>query len=135
MHTHTPLYTHAASFVYPNEVRDTHPSCCSRYLTLAQAQAKALQVDWADPINKPVTPKVLGTKAFNAYPIEDVVDYIDWNPFFQVGWGFCRGCIAGHMQVGQITSGLGHRWPRMRGDQLDKSLGVAPPRDCTPRSV
>jgi 5-methyltetrahydrofolate--homocysteine methyltransferase len=27
---------------------------------------------------------MLGTKVFKAVPIEDVVKYIDWNPFFQV---------------------------------------------------
>lgn len=58
------------------------PAC--RYLTLAQAQAKPFVVDWKDPINKPVRPAVIGTKVYKAFPIEDVVDYIDWNPFFQV---------------------------------------------------
>lgn len=42
------------------------------------------QIDWTDPANKPVVPKFLGTKVFKEIPIEDVVDYIDWNPFFQV---------------------------------------------------
>lgn len=56
-----------------------------RYLTLAQAQSKAMVVDWKDPINKPVKPQIIGTKVFKAFPIEDVVEYIDWNPFFQVG--------------------------------------------------
>eukprot|EP00775_Hariotina_reticulata_P002950 gene2950-3235_t len=55
-----------------------------KYLSLSQAQSKLFQVDWSDPINKPVRPAVLGTEAFTSYPIEDVVDYIDWNPFFQV---------------------------------------------------
>jgi cobalamin-dependent methionine synthase I len=56
-----------------------------RYLTLAQAQAKAFVVDWKDPINKPIKPSFIGTKAFKSFPIQDVVEYIDWNPFFQVG--------------------------------------------------
>lgn len=43
-----------------------------------------LQIDWTDPANKPVVPKFLGTKVFKEIPIEDLVDYIDWNPFFQV---------------------------------------------------
>jgi len=64
-------------------------SCClvNRYLSLAQAQSKAFVVDWTDPINKPVTPSFIGTKAFAAFPIEDVLEYIDWNPFFQVSLG------------------------------------------------
>jgi hypothetical protein len=61
----------------------TAPFAC-RYLTLAQAQAKALRVDWSDPINKPVRPSLLGAKSFMSFPIEEVLDYIDWNPFFQV---------------------------------------------------
>ncbi len=57
---------------------------CLRYLTLAQAQAKALKLDWSDPANKPFKPHIIGTKVLADYPIEDVVPYIDWNPFFQV---------------------------------------------------
>lgn len=56
----------------------------ARYLSLADAQAKAFKVDWSDPINKPVRPSVQGTKVFMSFPIEGVLDYIDWNPFFQV---------------------------------------------------
>jgi 5-methyltetrahydrofolate--homocysteine methyltransferase len=61
-------------------------SLCSlpRYLTLEQARKKAFKVDWADPINTPTTPKVLGSKAIVSFAIEDVLEYIDWNPFFQV---------------------------------------------------
>lgn len=42
-------------------------------------------MDWTDPVNKPVRPNLLGNKVINDFPIQDVVDYIDWNPFFQVG--------------------------------------------------
>jgi cobalamin-dependent methionine synthase I len=56
-----------------------------RYLTLQDAQSKALRVDWSDPANKPVKPKLLGTHVLADYPIEELVKYIDWNPFFQVG--------------------------------------------------
>uniref|UniRef100_A0A7S3R8G4 Methionine synthase n=1 Tax=Dunaliella tertiolecta TaxID=3047 RepID=A0A7S3R8G4_DUNTE len=55
-----------------------------KYLSLPEAQSKALKVDWSDPVNKPVQPKMLGTKVLMDYPIEEVIDYIDWNPFFQV---------------------------------------------------
>jgi cobalamin-dependent methionine synthase I len=40
-------------------------------------------MDWEDPANKPVTPKMLGVKVIRDISIESVVDYIDWNPFFQ----------------------------------------------------
>ncbi|PNW81543.1 hypothetical protein CHLRE_06g250902v5 [Chlamydomonas reinhardtii] len=55
-----------------------------KYLSLADARKRALAVDWKDPVNQPVKPKVLGNKVIRAFPIEDVLDYIDWNPFFQV---------------------------------------------------
>jgi hypothetical protein len=67
------------------------PSLPPRYVSLAEAQRKGLKVDWSDPVNKPVTPKVLGTTVYSNYPIEQVVDYIDWNPFFQVGAMGARG--------------------------------------------
>ena len=41
-------------------------------------------MDWKDPINKPVKPNVMGNKTVLEFPISDVVEYIDWNPFFQV---------------------------------------------------
>lgn len=37
-----------------------------------------LQVDWKAPENEPVVPKLIGTKVYENYPIEDVLDYIDW---------------------------------------------------------
>jgi hypothetical protein len=77
--------------------------CACRYLTLAQAQDKAFRVDWSDPINKPVRPSLIGAKAFMSFPIEDVLAYIDWNPFFQVRCrrGLCCCCVVsrGYMQA------------------------------------
>lgn len=41
-------------------------------------------MDWKAEENRPVTPNQLGTKVYKDYAVKDVVDYIDWNPFFQV---------------------------------------------------
>lgn len=49
-----------------------------------------MQIDWQDEANKPVTPNMLGTKVIKDIAIEDVVDYIDWNPFFQAS---APGCL------------------------------------------
>jgi cobalamin-dependent methionine synthase I len=38
----------------------------------------------------PVKPKLLGKKLLLDYNIEEVVPYIDWNPFFQV---CLQGCM------------------------------------------
>ena len=42
------------------------------------------QVDWKAEENRPVTPRLLGSQVYKEYDVKDVVDYIDWNPFFQV---------------------------------------------------
>jgi len=55
-----------------------------KYLDMAQARAKGVKVDWSDKANVPLKPNFVGTKALTEIRIEDVVDYIDWNPFFQV---------------------------------------------------
>jgi cobalamin-dependent methionine synthase I len=73
-------------------------------VSLAEAQRKGFKVDWSDPVNKPVTPKVLGTTVYSNYPIEQVVEYIDWNPFFQVGpW---RGRAGLSLQAELVLAAL-----------------------------
>eukprot|EP00887_Chlorella_sp_A99_P006796 scaffold2.g6796.t1 len=55
-----------------------------KYLSLAEAQKRVLKVDWAAPENAPARPRQLGTVVYEDFPIEEVVPYIDWNPFFSV---------------------------------------------------
>ena len=52
------------------------------------------QLPWQDAAHAPVAPATLGTTVFQDVPIADVMEFIDWNPFFQVramaggrGWG------------------------------------------------
>ena len=54
------------------------------YLSLPEARKRALRLDWADPALAPRRPAHLGTRVFKDYPLEEVLPYIDWNPFFQV---------------------------------------------------
>jgi len=49
--------------------------------TLADARANKFNIDWATA--KPVKPSFLGTKVFDDYPLEELVNYIDWTPFFR----------------------------------------------------
>ena len=53
-------------------------------------RAWAAQVEWKDPEHSPVTPRLIGTKVFNSYPLQEVVDFIDWNPFFSVRPSSCQ---------------------------------------------
>lgn len=50
-------------------------------LSLAAARANKLQLDWQN--YTPPTPKKLGVKVFENYPLKDLTTYIDWMPFFQ----------------------------------------------------
>ena len=47
----------------------------------AQAKAKALSWDWAN--YTPPVPRLLGRRAFDDFPLRDLVPYIDWTPFFR----------------------------------------------------
>jgi 5-methyltetrahydrofolate--homocysteine methyltransferase len=50
-------------------------------LPIERARANAQKVDWN--AFEPKAPSFLGTKVFDDYSLEDLVDYIDWTPFFQ----------------------------------------------------
>jgi 5-methyltetrahydrofolate--homocysteine methyltransferase len=50
-------------------------------LPLAKARANAFKPDWAN--YEPPRPLFCGTRAFRAYPVAELIPYIDWTPFFQ----------------------------------------------------
>ena len=50
-------------------------------LSLADARANALKLDWSGRYAPPV-PQFLGTRNFADIPLAELVDYIDWSPFF-----------------------------------------------------
>uniref|UniRef100_A0A673ANA0 Methionine synthase-like n=1 Tax=Sphaeramia orbicularis TaxID=375764 RepID=A0A673ANA0_9TELE len=67
------------------EVRQDHYDSLKdrRYLTLSQAREKALHIDWiSEP--KPVRPQFMGTRVFECYDLNSLLDFIDWKPFFDV---------------------------------------------------
>ena len=66
------------------EIREEHYSSLKerRYLSIAQARDKACVVDWKND-TRPPRPNFIGDKVFDDYPLEELVKYIDWNPFFQ----------------------------------------------------
>jgi len=51
-------------------------------LTLDSARARKFKIDWKGG-QAPAKPTFLGTKVFADYPLDALVDYIDWTPFFR----------------------------------------------------
>jgi 5-methyltetrahydrofolate--homocysteine methyltransferase len=54
-------------------------------LSLVQARARKFAVDWES--YAPPVPAFLGLRIFDDYPLEELVPYIDWMPFFNA-WEF-----------------------------------------------
>jgi 5-methyltetrahydrofolate--homocysteine methyltransferase len=50
-------------------------------LTLPTARANAVKLDWSGSY-RPPRPATLGTTVLADYPLADLVDYVDWTPFF-----------------------------------------------------
>lgn len=67
------------------EIRQEHYESLKerRYLSLQQARRKGFHNDWSSG-HRPVKPKFIGTKVFEDYDLERLVEYIDWKPFFDV---------------------------------------------------
>ena len=52
-----------------------------KLVTLQQARANGFQIDWAG--YAPPKPAVRGTRIFAEYPLHELVERIDWTPFFR----------------------------------------------------
>jgi 5-methyltetrahydrofolate--homocysteine methyltransferase len=51
------------------------------YVSLQEARAHGLKTDWKQ--YTPPKPKLLGVQKLENYPLDVLVDFIDWTPFFQ----------------------------------------------------
>jgi 5-methyltetrahydrofolate--homocysteine methyltransferase len=65
--------------------RDQHANRQSKgsLLSLGEARSNKTELDWQTYV--PPKPKFLGIKAFEDYPLEELIERIDWTPFF-VAW-------------------------------------------------
>ncbi len=54
-----------------------------QYLKFSEAQNNGAAIDWVN--YKPVTPTFTGTKVLDNYPLAEIAEYIDWQPFF-IAW-------------------------------------------------
>ncbi|XP_041829107.1 methionine synthase [Melanotaenia boesemani] len=68
-----------------DEIRQDHYDSLKdrRYLSLSEARQKYLCIDWFS-VPGPVRPQFLGTRVFECYDLNRLVDFIDWKPFFDV---------------------------------------------------
>ncbi|MBA3755836.1 MAG: methionine synthase, partial [Nitrosomonas sp.] len=53
----------------------------AKLLSIAEARANAFKTDWKN--YQPYQPELIGIRTLNNYPLEKIVPYIDWTPFFQ----------------------------------------------------
>ncbi len=55
----------------------------NKFISIEEARVNKFPIDW----NKTqiVKPSFIGNKVFNDYPLAEMVDYIDWTPFF-ISW-------------------------------------------------
>ena len=70
------------------KVREQHANKKGvKLVTLATARNNAAKIDWANYL--PPRPTFIGTKALLNYPLEQLLPFIDWSPFFQTWdlWG------------------------------------------------
>ncbi|TQF39998.1 methionine synthase [Bradyrhizobium sp. UNPF46] len=74
-------------------------------LKLEAARANRVPVDFAK--SKPVKPTFLGIKSFDDYDLAELVEYIDWTPFFQT-WELAGRfpAILDDAKVGEVARSL-----------------------------
>jgi len=53
-----------------------------QYVSFAEAQSKKPKFDWNEGRKPIATPSFLSTKTFSSIPLDDLLPYIDWIPFF-----------------------------------------------------
>jgi len=75
-------------------------------LPLATARNNALKLDWSGAYAPP-KPTFLGTRTFEDYPLQELVDIIDWTPFFQT-WELSGRypAILNDAKVGEAATSL-----------------------------
>ncbi len=86
-------------------VRTANRSSRRKLLAYEAANANAFVADWEN--YQPSKPTFLGTRVFEDYPLEKLLDYIDWTPFF-ITWSLAGKypAILTDEKVGEAATDL-----------------------------
>lgn len=60
--------------------QNSKANSADKFISLAEARRNKTKIDWKN--SKIAAPAFTGTKVFEDYPLEELVPYIDWTPFF-----------------------------------------------------
>ncbi len=65
------------------DLRDNHAQrkTDKNYISLEKARSNKLQINWRE--SQLAKPTFIGNKTFHQFPLGEIVNYIDWTPFFQ----------------------------------------------------
>ena len=103
-----------ASASYVVKIRETYAAVARAHergraqknrVSLAKARANRIELDWN--AYRPTRPNFLGVRAFTDYPLESLIPYIDWTPFFSA-WEI-KGTFPGVLKdsrYGEAASAL-----------------------------
>ncbi|KAA1193129.1 methionine synthase [Pseudohalioglobus sediminis] len=96
----------------------------ARQLPYSEATSRALQLDWGS--YQPPRPSFLGTKVFDDFPLQALVDTIDWTPFF-ITWELAGKfpAILDDDKVGQQATELFRDAQAMLARIVDEKLLTA----------
>jgi 5-methyltetrahydrofolate--homocysteine methyltransferase len=122
------LMSRASREKYVGEVREEYARIATAHarsqeekkrLSLADARANALQLDWSDYV--PPVPSFLGTRVFEDYSVAELVDTIDWSPFFST-WELAGKfpAILDDDKVGEAARSLYADARKMLAEIVDK---------------
>ena len=87
-------------------------------LTYAESIENGLKIDFA--ANKPAKPNFIGTQTLTNYPLETLVEYFDWTPFF-ISWSLAGKfpAILKDEVVGEAATDLYEQAQKMLKDIID----------------
>ncbi|MGD9700540.1 methionine synthase [Acinetobacter sp.] len=87
-------------------------------LSYAESVENGLKIDFA--ANKPVKPNFIGTQTLTNYPLETLVEYFDWTPFF-ISWSLAGKfpAILKDEVVGEAATDLYEQAQKMLKDIIE----------------